>query len=61
MEFVFEQACDEVGAGPSYLDNLLEPGRRRFAAGLSQIPLRYPAGRRQVQGGRRPASSLLAS
>jgi len=42
MEFGIEPVCDQVRA----ISNLVADS---FAAGLSQIPLRYP-GRRQVRG-----------
>jgi len=60
MEFGFEPVCDQIRAISTCRDssNLVSD---RFAAGLSQIPLRYP-GRRQVRGWsqtcRRRASSL---
>ena len=56
MEFGFEPVCDQVRAGSSYLVT------DRFAAGLSQISLRYP-GRRlagRSEAGRRPVADLLA-
>ena len=64
MEFGFEPVCDQVPAGSSYIDvkiartcsNLVAD---RFAAGLSQIPLRYLVADRS-EAGRRHVPNLLA-
>jgi len=72
MEFGFEPVCEQVGLRPGSsrfeLSRHVEIARTCsnlvadwFAAGLSQIPLRYP-GRSadRFEAGRRPVADLLA-
>jgi len=64
MEFGFEPVCDQVRASQAIstcrnsltCSNLVAD---RFAAGLRQIPLRYP-GRRQVQSWSQTGPKLVA-